>query len=118
MNSIFLFCKVPHVQLQDVRHQSVEHVKASRLLNLDSSTPMIDYIKDRCQNLVHALHVFYLGVEPSENKEDARHVIVSIGVEYLIRLGQPFGAAFPANQLVFFASGGCEEWYGEGFSRP
>jgi hypothetical protein len=114
--SVLLPCEVAHVQLEDVRHQGVEHVKAGCLLQ--PSPSVVHHVEDGRQDLVHALHVLHARVQPSEDEQDARHVVVPVRGLQLLGGRLPPGALIPADQPVLLPPGAGEERHGEGLSHP
>jgi len=101
------------VQLQDVSHKCVEHVETCCLLHCPS--PMVDHVEDGRQYLVHALHVLHFRVQSRKNKQNSRHVVVTVS-------SQPFRRALlrtllTTNQFVLLPTRACEKWHWKGLCR-
>lgn len=116
MHSILLFSEVPHMQLENICHDRIEHVETGSLLHL--TTSMIDHIKDRSQYLIHALHILYSWIQSSKDKENPCHVVVPVSDLLLLRRGRSPGTTIAADEFVFLAASGGEKGNGESFGRP
>jgi len=113
MHSVLLPGEVAHVQLEDVGHECVEHVEAGCLLHCPPA--MVDHVEDGRQDLVHALHVLHLRVQPRKHEQDARHVVVAISSQLLRRA--PSRTLLAAYQLVLLPTRAREKGHWEGLGR-